>query len=172
MSAWWFSSAVREVAPYVYAPFLIVAGGCVGHWLGRHVSARRVAVGTALLSAFFLVSVLMTAGPAKGPIGYANANAAVAVQLMGLGGLLGLHPRARALGWSALILGLLTVLANRSAGAAIVALPVLLVSLYATRVAPGLHRWPAALIGIGSLTATTVGLVSLARSTEWSEFAL
>ena len=31
--------------------------------------------------------MLVAGGPAKGPIGYANANAAVAVQLIGLGGL-------------------------------------------------------------------------------------
>jgi hypothetical protein len=171
-SAWWFGSSARAVAPYVYAPLLVVIGGWLGHRLARLTTPRTMATGLALLAAFFLGSVLLTSGPAKGPIGYANANAAVAVQLMALGGLLGLDPRARLLGWIALTSGLLTVLANRSAGGAAVALPVLLVSLYALHAVPGRRRWPAALLGLGALTATTVGLVSLARRPLWPSVAV
>ena len=114
-----------------------------------------------------LAGVLLTASPAKMPIGYANANAAVAVQLMALAGLVGLDPRARRLAWVGVALALLTVLANRSAAGAAVALPVLLTAACAMRAFPGRRRWPAAVVAVSALAATTAALVTLSRRAVW-----
>lgn len=169
--AWWFGSPARGVAPYVYAPMLVLAGGWLGKRLGR-VEPRVVGAGLVMMTAFFLIGALVTGGPAKGPIGYANANAAVAVQLVGLGGLHALRPGSRILGWMAVVVGVLTILANRSAGALIVAIPLVLVCLYALKAEPGRRRWPAAVVAIGSLTALAVALAALARRVVWPEYAL
>jgi O-antigen ligase len=171
VSASWFGSPARGVAPYVYVPLLVLLGGWIGTRLGR-VEAGRVGVGLLLVSAFFLLGVLMTSGPAKGPIGYANANAAVAVQLIGLGGLHALRPRSRVIGWTSVMVCVVTVLANRSAAALAVSIPLVLVSFYALRVTPGRRRWPAAVVALGSLAAMAILLAGLARRVVWPEHVL
>ena len=88
-SALWFGSGPRGVAPYVYAPLAVVIGAWAGHRLGRHVSPRVIALLLTLVALWMLLGVVLTAEPGKLPIGYANANAAMAVQLVALAGLAG-----------------------------------------------------------------------------------
>ncbi|KAB7744848.1 hypothetical protein GA707_09790 [Nostocoides sp. F2B08] len=171
LSGWWFDSSLRGVAPYVYAPVLIVVGGVGGWGLGR-ASPRVAGVVTVALATLFLVGVLSSGAPAKGPIGYANANAAVAVQLIALSGLVAMRSRAGRWAWPALAISVLTVVANRSAAAMAVAAPLVATVALAARFSPGRRRWPAAGLAVATLAATAVGLVALARRVVWPTIAL
>jgi O-antigen ligase len=152
----------------VYAPLLIVAGGYLGRWAGRRLPPRLAALGACLLAAYFLFGVLLTEGPAKAPIGYANANAAVAGQLMALAGLLTLSRTARGPAWLAVILALLTTLASQSKAAVALAVPLLVLLVLVTAGAPFLrHRWGAVVLSLLSVSAAGLGLVSLARTISW-----
>ena len=62
---------------------------------------------------------------------------------------------SRAAGLAA-ALALLVVLANRSAAAALVAVPVALTCGYALRAAPGARRWPAAALGVSELVTNAL----------------
>ena len=171
-SAWWFGSSAREVAPYVYAPLLVIAGVWLGRRIGRDIPARVLVVVLTATAGWLVLGVLLTAEPGKAPTGYPNANAALAVQLIAIAGLVGLCRSVRTFSWQAIALALIAVLANRSAAAAVVAVPLILTILLAMRLTPARRRWPAAVAGVTALTATTVVLVSLARRAAWPDLAV
>ena len=74
-------------SPYVVAPLMVVLGVLVGERAARQVDSRVLAGVVLVLALLFLVGVLTTAAPGKRPLGYANANAAFALQLVALAGL-------------------------------------------------------------------------------------
>ncbi len=74
-------------SPYVVAPLVLVAGVVGGRALARHGGAPRLHVALLALAVVLVAGVPLTAEPGKAPLGYANANAALAVQLVGLCGL-------------------------------------------------------------------------------------
>jgi O-antigen ligase len=156
----------------VYAPLLIVVGILAGRSLAERVPPRLVALGLGVVSLWLVLGVALTPEPGKLPIGYPNANAALAVQLVALCGLVALNPPARRRALVALALGVLAVVANRSAAGLIVVVPVVLAVLLALWLSPARRRWPAAAVGILALSSTTVVLVVLSRRAAWPSVAL
>lgn len=170
--AWQVGASVSQVAPYLYAPLLVIAGGWAGQRLARAVPPRLLALGLMVLGAWLVLGVLLTAVPGKGPIGYPNANAALAVQLVALSGLVALDPSSRRRALAAVALGALAIVANRSAAGMVVVVPLIATVLLALRLAPGRRRRPAAAIGVIALTSTTAVLVALSRRAAWPQPAI
>lgn len=159
-------------SPYVVAPLALLAGLGVGRVLAR--SARstglhRVLLGTGLLLA---VGVLLTAEPGKAPLGYANANAALAVQVIALAGLaLTATPRGRRwLPALAIAVGLVAIALNRSAAALFVAVPLVAAIAVATARSPRRRGGVLVVAGAVVATAATV-IVSLAGRATWPAWA-
>ena len=155
-------------SPYVVAPVALVAGVA----LGRTVAGRRrpgvAAAGLVIVTAVLLLAVLSTEGPAKRPIGYANANAALAVQLIGLCGLamLGAHRPRRLVLWATTAGALAVVAANASKAALAVAVPlVAVVALMSWRPARR-ARWVIVASALAMATVA-VGVVRLAAREQW-----
>jgi O-antigen ligase len=131
-----------------------------------------VALVLGVVSLWLVLGVALTPEPGKLPIGYPNANAALAVQLVALSGLVALSPSARLRALAALALASVAVVANRSAAGIVAVVPVILATLLAIRFSPGRRRWPAAIVGIVALSSTTVVLVALSRRAAWPSFAV
>lgn len=135
----------RELAPWSADPKLHVA---------------LLGVGVVLV-----LGVLLTAEPGKNPLGYANANAALAVQVVALAGLamLAAPRRGRRLLVVALALAALSTLLNRSAAGVAVALPVAVsVGLAAWR--PPRRRWWVMLLAAATTVVAAAVLLRAAAS--------
>ena len=122
---------LSPLSPYVGAPLSLSIGVALGIRVSRWDGSWWIAWVLFGLTSLLLVAVLATHGPAKGPTGYANANAALAVQLIGLTGLalIGARGRRRGLLLLTSVVGLGVVLANSSVGALGVGAPVLALAL-------------------------------------------
>ena len=81
-------------SPYVVSPVVLVIGVVLGRIVATRIPHDVVVAGLVTVTAVLLVGVIWTEGPAKRPTAYANANAALAVQVIGLAGLamLGIGP--------------------------------------------------------------------------------
>lgn len=168
LSTLWLDGSARGVAPYIYAPLLILGGVWLGRALAQRVAPRLVALVVLVLAGWMLVGGLLAAEP----IGYANANAALAVQLAALAGLASVNLVARPLALAAVALGLLTILANRSAGALIAVVPLTMAIVMALWRAPGRRRWPAVALAVLAMASVTTAFVALVRRTAWPQVAL
>ncbi len=150
---------LSPISPYVMAPVSLILGVVVGRLLADSAADGAVAWSLLGIMAVLLLGVLSTSGPGKGPLGYANANAAVAVQLIGVCGVVGFRARARANHVAialAVLCGVAVVLANASRAGTAVALGVVVV-VAAMGVRPVSRR-------IWSLLAVTAGMVIIAAS--------
>ena len=166
------SASWSSIAPYVYAPLMIVAGGVVGAWVLRRHGARVPAVVVLVTGAYVAVSALLTDNPGRGTIGYANANAALAVQLIALAGLLTLVPSARRLAWGGVGVGGVALAANSSAGATAAAAVVLVALALASVLPRARRRWPAVVASLLICGAAVLTLMQLARRVAWPEAVL
>lgn len=163
--------ALSPGSPYVVAPMSLAAGVALGIVLAPH--ARRWGVAVALLgaAAFLLVAVLATGGPAKGATGYANANAALAVQLIGLCGLALLAtPRGRR--WPlvlAAVISLGVTAANASVAGLALGLPLLALVLGMGWKPAQRHteKVIAAVIGGAATVVSATAVVALATQPSW-----
>ncbi len=167
--------ALSPLSPYVVVPVALVLGVTLGKVLSRHVGHRFAVQGLLAAAVVLLVAVLATDGPAKWPLGYANANAALAVQVIGLCGLAisSAHKARRPLVWSAGLCAVGAVIANRSAAGLALALPLLAVFAVVTFRPPRWRRWIAGVIA-ASLTlsgAATATVVWLAGRGDWPAWA-
>ena len=164
---------LSPTSPYVTTPLLLCVGVGLGRLIGPRATNWWVVGGLAASSLLFLVGVVWANGPAKGPIGYANANAAVAVQLVALCGLalLVAHGVDRLVLGLAVLVALLVVGLNRSAGGLVVGLP-LAVLVLAMLWRPARQRWWAVLISAVSLVAGAAGIVWLAGLSPWPAWAV
>jgi hypothetical protein len=159
-------------SPYLVAPLVLVAGVVGGRALPRHGSAPRLHVVLLALAVVLVAGVPLTAEPGKAPLGYANANAALAVQLVGMSGLalLATPPRRRALLGATVLLGVLAVALNRSAAGLFVVGPVVAaVALTVWR--PPRRRWWATALGAATVVASAALIMSLADRTPWPSWA-
>lgn len=151
----------------------------MGVWLGRSWLAgrgrREAELIIGALAAVLVLAMLTDPGAGGGPLGYANANAALAVQGAALAGVLAARTRSWAIG---LIVGLVTLvgpLAFRSIGgaaAAVVVLPALVVAVVGA--SGRVSRWLAglaALAGAALVSAVAVGVVWLAELERWPALA-
>ena len=74
-------------SPYVLSPVLLVVGVVLGRIVATRLPPDVIVAGLVIVTTVLLVGVIWTDGPAKRPTAYANANAALAVQVIGLAGL-------------------------------------------------------------------------------------
>jgi O-antigen ligase len=155
-------------SPYVLAPLFVVAGIVAGRLVAPYASGRRTTLWLLVAVSVFLAGVVFTPGPAKQPLGYANANAAVAVQLLALSGLalLGARGADRLLLAMASLGALLVIVANRSvAGLAVVVPLALAILLVVWR--PPRHRWWAVVLSTSTLMAGSAAVLALAGRAQW-----
>ncbi|KGN35004.1 hypothetical protein N802_01080 [Knoellia sinensis KCTC 19936] len=118
-----------------------------------------VALGSVTI--ILLLGVLLTGGPAKQPLEYANANAALAVQVVALCGLaLATQPRSRHPAVSAVLaLGVLTVVLNRSVAGTSLVLPLTLVIGLVVWLRPERRLWTAIAVATSAVAATVSAAV-------------
>ena len=159
-------------SPYVVAPVALAVGVAAGGPLARHGASPRLHGWLLAASAVLVGGVLLTAEPGKEPLGYANANAALAVQVVTLCGLalLASPPRLRLLPAAALALALVAIVLNQSRTGIAVVLPlVLAVALMLWR--PAVHRWWAVAVGAATLIAGASVILTLAGRAQWPPWA-
>lgn len=147
-----------ETWAYLGGPGLIAAGFLAGRLLPSTLLTRVAAVVVPALTALLVVWPLVQWRPGLGPLGYANANAALAVQVCALAALLWLAPVKGTLWrwlWPAIMVAVTAVvLINQSLAGALVGFPTLMICL-ASRVR-GLS---------GSRIVPTAGLVGAGFAT-------
>lgn len=157
------------MAPYVYAPLTIIGGAVLTWWAIKRLGHRAVAVAVALVAGHVALAALLTDHPGRGAIGYANANAALAVQLIAAAGVLALTRTGKQWGWVGVGLGIAALLANDSQGGSATAVLVVIAILLAHLMPRGRRRWPAAIGSLAISGAAVLTLISLARHVHWSD---
>jgi hypothetical protein len=170
LAAWVVWSTVVTVAldgtwagwvPYALSPVVLVAGVAAGTGLARRSASTGTATALLLLGGGLVLGVLLTAEPGKEPTGYANANAAVAVQAVAMCGLALLvspaHHR-RSLGVALGLAALATAL-NRSAAGVALVVPVIIVTALAAWRRPSRRAWARVAVVLGSTTGAAAAVV-------------
>lgn len=164
-----------EAPAYLFSPLALGLGVWVGrNWLAAR-SRREAELVIGALGAVLELAMLTDPGAGGGPLGYANANAALAVQVAGLAGVLAARTRSWVIGLMVGLVALVSPLAFRSIGgvaAAVVVLPALVVAVAgASRRA---SRWLAGLgtiAGAALVGAVAVAVVWLAELERWPALA-
>lgn len=185
LALWWGWSVVAVVRsgwglspalPYLLCPLVLLAGVCLGGVVARHADSVAVRVALVIAGLILVIGVVMVTEPGKGPTGYANANAALAVQFVAICGLALLSTaRERRRGvLVALALGVVAVALNRSTAGTAVALPVFTVVALAVWLRPARRWWTAMSVAVGALAVGFAGWVILraAESTPFPEWAV
>ena len=155
-------------SPYVLSPVVLVAGVAIGRLVATRLRTDVVVVGLAVVTTVLFLGVIWTDGPAKRPTAYANANAAVAVQVIGLAGLamLGSDRVRRVVLWLTVAGAVAVIYANASRAAFLVAVPLLgAIALMAWR--PSRRGGWAVMPAAMTLLAGAVGVVHLAGREQW-----
>jgi len=179
---WSVACAVRAdwgwtpALPYVLCPLVLVVGVASGAALRGRAHSPGLPVALVIVASALALGVLLAGAPGKAPLGYPNANAALGVQLVALGGLallaqpaqpaLPAHPagrgpdaKGRALLVAATVLAAVGVALNRSAAGVAVVLPVLLVVALVVRYRPSATWWRAASAALGAVACAGAGAV-------------
>lgn len=176
---------LSPLSPYLWAPLAGVAGVVVGRVIAPRAHRWPVGGTVAVIGLVFTVLCLTTLTPGKLPLRYANANAAMGVQLLVLAGLAalaqqplarggGTFPTRAGLGGPILaFLGAVGVLvANWSQAANVVGIPVALAALWVGSGRSGPPRWVSYVIGVTSLVGSGTAGVWLAAQPSWPAVAL
>lgn len=171
---------LSPLSPYVVAPVMLVVGVAAGRQVADRFARewvddpRPAGVAVAAVSTFFIWEIIR-GGAGGGPLGYANANAALAVQGLALIALGLVNTRGTA--WRYLVLAFVGLVATAAvicsrAGLALT-VPVLAVILLAVVVR--LHRrwWTGivTLLGAGAVGVAGMGNVWLAATPGWPSWA-
>ena len=106
-------------SPYVLSPVVLAVGVALGHLVATRLERNLVVAGLVVVTTVLFLGVIWTDGPAKRPTAYANANAAVAVQVIALAGLamLGSDRLRRVILWFTVAGALAVIAANASKAA-------------------------------------------------------
>ncbi|WP_404381881.1 O-antigen ligase family protein [Knoellia locipacati] len=182
--AWSVSTAVRSdwgwgpALPYVLCPVALAAGVAAGVALRARADSPALRIALLVVGAALVLGVALVREPGKAPLGYPNANAAAAVQVLALAGLALLSTptgRRRALVATG-TLCLAAIALNRSAAGVVVAVPVCLVVAVAVWRRPWHRGWSALAVVVGASTAVmaAVLIVRAAQATtfpDWAETA-
>jgi hypothetical protein len=159
---------------YVLAPLALVIGVVMGRLVAERARPSDVQGTLLVVATILFLGVVSSPEPGKAPLVYPNANAALAVQVIGLCGLalLGTNPRSRPrlVVVTAALIATAAVVANASTGALAVALPLLAVIAVATwgRVR---RRWWAVLGGAAVILVVAGQVVRLADLADWPGWA-
>ncbi|KRE43453.1 O-antigen ligase family protein [Knoellia sp. Soil729] len=164
------------LVPYVLSPVVLVAGVAVGTVMARHPVTAGTALALLVVAGALVLGAVLTAGPGKQPTGYANANAALAVQVSALCGLalLGSSPRRRWFLGVAIALAVLATVLNRSRGGAALIVPVVAVVALAWWRRPRGRAWPRLAVVVGGVTTVTAAcvVVGVARQATFAPWAV
>lgn len=162
---------VQPLSPYLVSPVIAVLGVVVGRRLVR-ADPGPVAVGLVGIVAYVTLDVVVRGGPAGGPLGYANSNAALIVQLMALTGLMAVNARGgrRRLLLAGTLLAVVALVATECRAAMIVSVP-LLAAIWVA-VARGVRRrwWPVTL-GAVAVVGSAAAVILGAGSRSWLPIA-
>lgn len=155
-------------SPYVLSPVVLVASVTLGHLVATRLRRDVVVAGLIIVTTVLFLGVIWTEGPAKRPTAYANANAAVAVQVIGLAGLamLGSDRVRRVILWLTVAGALAVIAANASKAALVVAVP-LLVAIAFMVWRPATRAGWAVLVGSVSIVLSAWAVVHLAARDQW-----
>lgn len=138
-------------SPYAVAPLALLAGVLLG---ARLSAARTGPLVPIALSLVLYLGVVWTLEPGKLPLGYANANAAMGIQVLALSAIAAATCPTR--GRPALLASagaaVAVVLANSSVAAVPLAAGV--VALILVAAASGARRWPVRVLALGALVGT------------------
>ena len=159
-------------SPYVLAPAALLVGVVGGTLLASRAASPWLSgclLGAAVVLTF---GVPFTDWPRREPLGYLNANAALAVQLLGLCGLalLSVRPGRRWPLVAASGLALVEMALNRSAGALFVGVP-LAVTIGLVLWRPPRRRWWVVPLGSATMGAGAIVVVCLASVDAWPTLA-
>jgi O-antigen ligase len=158
------------LTPYVTAPVSLV----IGLVLGRRLVARESVAAAVLVvvSAYLLVATLLSGGAGGGALGYANANAALGLQVVACAAVIAREADGwarRGLVTAAALAAGSTVLARSAAGmvllVVLLAVIVLAVSLPVRSVPSRL--WPS-VVGAAATAVTAGGVIWLALQDTWA----
>ena len=155
-------------SPYVLSPVVLAAGVALGHLVATRLERNVVVAGLVVVTTVLFLGVIWTDGPAKRPTAYANANAAVAVQVIALAGLamLGSDRLRRVILWFTVAGALAVIAANASKAAFVVAVPLLAaIALMVWR--PAARAGGAVLVGSLSIVLSAGAVVHLAARDQW-----
>lgn len=179
LAAWWTLALVRafqidadpkDVAPYLYAPLCIVIGGWLGWRAQRSLTPDLIARLALAGSAFVALSALLTDHHGRGTTGYANANAALAVQLMAMAGLMAVGPFSRRVGSLGVMVGTAALVLSASRGGIAVGLLLLGIVVLALVARREGGRWVAPLLAVVTYGVASGVLVFLARRPAWPDW--
>ena len=162
---------LAPTSPYVVAPVSLGIGVATGGLVTRRVDTMTIAIGLLGLAGLLLIGVLLTPGPGRGPLVYPNANAALAVQVIGLSGLAMVRTGRgeRIVAAIAALVSLAVVAANGSTAGLGVALPLLAIVAMTARHPARRRGWAAlfAVVCAAVIAAAATGIVTLARRDAW-----
>lgn len=169
---------LSPLSPYVVAPVMVTIGIAMGRQLADRFAHEGVddprpgGLAIAAVTVFF-VWELWRGGSGGGPLGYANANAALAVQGLALLATAALNSRSRRFYVLALIGMVATAAVIGSRAGLAVMLPVLAVVALVLLVRLRSRGWIAAgvVVSAASVAAAAVGVMWLARSAAWPDLA-
>lgn len=174
-------------SPYLLAPLVAVVGVAAGRLLAAKARSWPLPEIVLAVAAFFLVAWTFDSAPGKLPLRYANANAAVGVQLAALAALVALarpaghhEPdrippehraryarNARRVLLAAGAMAAAVVAINKSAAGLAVLLPVVAVGLWAAKTGRGPRRAISVGLGAAVVAAAAGAVVSLAAADTW-----
>ncbi|EAP99600.1 hypothetical protein JNB_05490 [Janibacter sp. HTCC2649] len=159
-------------SPYLVAPIVLVLGVAGGQALVRYAGDPRLHIALAVAGVVLILGVLLTKEPGKEPLGYANANAALGVQLVAMCGLgvVAAPPGRHRILVSALGLGVVAVALNRSAAGLAVCVPLVLVIAGVCWRKPA-HRWWAVALGTLISVAGAAVILRLAQGPAFPSWA-
>lgn len=162
---------LRLGSPFAYAPVCLALGVVVGRWMARRWSIHSQVLALILIASWVLL-VLGSAGAGAPPLGYANANAAFAIQLVALCGLVALRARGT-MRWLVVVIAIplaLVPLLSLSKAAVLVGIPAYLAVLLALtgRVK---RRWWSVTVGAAATLAGALLVTWLAALATWPSAA-
>ena len=158
------------MTPYFTSPLFIVFGALLGRRLARIGVDLRAALLMFFVVAYLLWAVVFVGGPEGGPLGYSNATAALAAQLVALAGLLALDTRGstRWLLLGVAVLAVLVVLITRSDAGTIIVVP--LVAATALAMTGKVSRkWWSTTLGVVGVVGAGAAVVGLTIAQQWPQ---
>lgn len=158
---------VAAALPYLLCPVMLVLGVVAGPPLARTADSSGMRVALVVVAGAMVLGALLVSEPGKAPLGYPNANAALAVQLVGLSGLalLSTPRRRRRPVIVALLLLVAAVGLNRSAAAVAVLVPVAAVVAVMVWRRPTRMWWSVVAVGAGAASAAGAAVVIVRAAT-------
>lgn len=159
------------VGAYVAGPIGLAVGVGLGRrWLARR-QRREAELVVGALVALLVMALIVDSGAGGGPLGYANANAALAVQVAGLAAVLAARTRTRAVPLALGLVALASTVAFRSIGGVANGLIVLIALVAVVAGRPRRHAGWLAALGALLVTMTSGAVLLLAGREQWPQLA-